>query len=70
MIYSENILLCISIPLLLAAIYSGGAARKSIAAFLTGMLTCLLSSYISGYLTLLTGMDMNGSAVSISPTAE
>ena len=70
MIYSENILLCISIPLLLTAVYTRGAARRSLAAFLVGMLTCLLSSYISGYLTLLAGMDLNGSAVYISPTAE
>ena len=41
MIYSENILLCISIPLLLTAIYTKGAARRSISAFLVGMVTCL-----------------------------
>ena len=70
MIYSENILLCISIPLLLTAIYTRGAARRSISAFLVGMVTCLLSSYISGYLTLLTGMELNASAVYISPTIE
>ena len=70
MIYSENILLCISIPLLLTAIYTRGAARRSIAAFLVGMVTCLLSSYISGYLTLLTDMELNASAVYISPTTE
>ena len=70
MIYSENILFCISIPLLLTAIYTRGAARRSISAFLVGMVTCLLSSYISGYLTLLTGMELNASAVYISPTTE
>ena len=70
MIYSENILLCISIPLLLIAIYTRGAARRSISAFLVGMVTCLLSSYISGYLTLLTDMELNASAVYISPTIE
>lgn len=70
MIYSENILLCISIPLLLTAIYTRGAARRSISAFLVGMVTCLLSSYISGYLTMLTDMELNASAVYISPTIE
>ena len=70
MIYSENILLCVSIPLLLTVIYMRGAARRSVAAFLIGMVTCLLSSYISGYLTLLAEMDLNGSAVYISPTVE
>ena len=70
MIYSENILFCISIPLLLTAIYTRGAARRSISAFLVGMVTCLLSSYISGYLTMLTDMELNASAVYISPTIE
>ena len=70
MIYSENILLCISIPLLLTMLYSRGSIRRSLMAFLLGMVICLLSSYISGYLTLLTGMDLNESAVYISPTAE
>ena len=70
MIYSENILFCISIPLLLIMIYSGGAVRRSLAAFLLGMATCLLSSYISGYLTLLAELDMTKSAVYISPTVE
>lgn len=70
MIYSENILLCISIPLLLTLLYTRGSARRSLAAFLIGMATCLLSSYISGYLTLLAGMDLTDSAVYISPTTE
>ncbi len=70
MIYSENILLCISIPLLLTLLYTRGSARRSLAAFLIGMATCLLSSYISGYLTLLAGRDLTDSAVYISPTTE
>ncbi len=70
MIYSENILLCISIPLLLTLIYIRGAARRALGAFILGMAVCLLSSYISGYLTLLVGMDLKESAVYISPTTE
>ena len=70
MIYSENILLCISIPLLLSLLYIRGSARRSLTAFLIGMAICLLSSYISGYLTLLAGMDLHDSAVYISPTTE
>jgi len=69
-IYSENILLCVSIPLLLTLIYIRGAARRSLGAFILGMAVCLLSSYISGYLTLLAGMDLKESAVYISPTTE
>ena len=70
MIYSENILFCISIPLLLTILYTRGSVRRFLAAFLLGMATCLLSSYISGYLTLLAGLDTTKSAVYISPTVE
>ena len=70
MIYSENILFCISIPLLLTILYTRGSARRTLGAFLLGMVTCLLSSYISGWLTLLTGLDITQSAVYISPTVE
>ncbi len=70
MIYSENILLCISIPLLLTLLYVRGSARRSLAGFLIGMAICLLSSYISGFLTLLTRMELRESAVYISPTTE
>ncbi len=70
MIYSENILFCISIPLLLTMIYSRGSVRRSLSAFLQGMVTCLLSSYISGYLTLLAELDTTQSAIYISPTIE
>ncbi len=70
MIYSENILLCISIPLLLTVIYTRGGVRRSLGAFILGMVSCLLSSYISGYLTLLTEIGLNESAVYISPTVE
>lgn len=70
MIYSENILLCISIPLLLTLIYIRGSARRTMGAFILGMAVCLLSSYISGYLTLLVGMELKESAVYISPTTE
>ena len=70
MIYSENILLCISIPLLLSLLYIRGSARRSLMSFLIGMAICQLSSYISGYLTLLVGMALHDSAVYISPTTE
>ncbi len=70
MIYSENILFCISIPLLLTVLYTRGSARRSLIAFLLGMVTCLFSSYISGYLSLLLSLDMTNSAVYVSPTVE
>jgi len=70
MIYSENILLCIAIPLLLAVFYTRGATRRFLLSLLIGMVICLLSSYISGFLTLLTDMQMDDSVLYISPIVE
>ena len=70
MIYSENILLCIAIPLLLALFYTRGATRRFLFSLLTGMAVCLLSSYISGYLTLMTDISQEDSALYISPIVE
>ena len=70
MIYSENILLCIAIPLLLAAFFTRGQTRSFVTALLLGMVTCLLSSYISGYFTLLGELTPKDSALYISPIVE
>ncbi len=70
MIYFENILLCIAIPLLLAMIYIRGSTRRFLLAMIIGMITCLLSSYISGYLSLLSDMSAEESVLYISPIVE
>ena len=70
MIYSENILLCIAIPLLLAVFYTRGGTRHFLLALLIGMVICLLSSYISGYLTLVAATTPDDSALYISPIVE
>ncbi len=70
MIYAENILLCIAVPLLISLLFIRGSARRYAAAFLLGMLVCLLAAYISGYLNLVTGMGENDAAIFISPMVE
>ena len=70
MIYAENILLCIAVPLLISLLFIRGSARRYAAAFLLGMLVCLLAAYISGYLNLVTGMGENDTAIFISPMVE
>ena len=70
MIYSENILICVAIPLLLSAIFTRGATQRHLAAMLLGMFICLLSSYISGFLSLQAEMDAVDSAVYVSPIVE
>jgi len=50
MIYSENILICILIPLIIAIIFLKGNARRFAFFFALGMVICLLSAYISGFI--------------------
>ncbi len=70
MIYAENILLCIALPLLLTLVFVYSEARGFVIAFLTGMLVCLLAAYISGFLNLVSGMGANDTAIFLSPIVE
>lgn len=70
MIYAENILLCIAIPLAVSLLFIRGEVRRYLAAFLLGMGVCLISAYISGFLNLATGMGDNDASVFLSPVVE
>lgn len=70
MIYAENILLCIAIPLAVSLLFIRGESRRFVGAFLLGMGMCLLGAYISGFLNLVTGMGENDTAIFISPIVE
>ena len=70
MIYAENILLCIGIPFLVSLLFIRGEARRYIAAFLLGMVMCLIAAYISGFLSLVSGMSENDTSIFISPVVE
>lgn len=70
MIYAENILLCIAIPLAVSLLFVRGEARRFVAAFLLGMGVCLIAAYIGGFLNLITGMGENDTAVFLSPVVE
>ena len=70
MIYSENILICITMPLLIALFFTKENTRRFLVAFLMGMLVCLLSAYISGFVNYLTGIGRDDMAVYYSPVIE
>lgn len=70
MVYAENILLCIAVPLILSLVFVRGDVRRFVAAFLLGMGVCLLSAYIGGFLNLITGMGENETSVFLSPVVE
>ena len=70
MIYAENILMCIAIPLILSLLFVQGEVRRYVAAFLLGMGVCLIAAYISGFLNLVTDMGENDTSIFLSPVVE
>lgn len=70
MIYAENILLCITIPLIVSLFFVKNEVRWYVAAFILGMVMCLLAAYISGYINALTGMGEADTRTFISPVIE
>ncbi len=70
MIYSENILICIAMPLLIALFFTKENTKRFLTAFLMGMLVCLLSAYISGFVNYLTGIGRDDMAIYYSPVIE
>ncbi len=70
MIYAENILVCIAIPLIVSLLFVHGEVRRYLSAFLLGMAMCLLSAYINGYLDLVTGVGGDATSIYLSPVVE
>ncbi len=70
MIFSENVLVCMAMPLLLALFFLRGGARRFVANFLLGMAACLLGAYVSGFIDAASGLGVEDTAVFISPVVE
>ena len=70
MIYAENILICIAVPLLISLIFIQGSARRFVVSFLTGMGVCLLAAYISGFINLASSISPEDTSIFISPIVE
>lgn len=70
MIYAENILICIAIPLIVALFFVRGEVRRFIAAFLLGMGVCLVSAYISSFIGDAVGMTDKETSVFLAPVIE
>lgn len=70
MIYSENILICMAIPLVLSLFFTQGAVRRFVFNFIIGMVVCLLGAYISGFIDVITGNGVEETAIFISPVVE
>ena len=70
MIYAENILICITVPLLITLLFIKGNTRRFIASFLTGMAVFLLAAYISGFISILDSLGESDTMIFISPIIE
>lgn len=70
MIFAENILVCISVPLLLSMVFLPRNARRFVGAFVLGMTVCLLAAYIGGFISLISGMERVKTSVYVSPVIE
>ena len=70
MIYSENILICIAIPLLIALVFTKRSTRRFIISFILGMLVCLIAAYISGFIKVVLDTSHDDIAVFYSPLIE
>ena len=70
MIYTENILLCVAIPLCIGCFFLHENARQLGLSVLMGMIASLLASYISSFIGYSSGMNANDTAVFISPVTE
>ncbi len=70
MIYAENILLCIAVPLVLTLFFLRGPVQRFVFSILVGMGVCLAAAYISGFIDLASGMGESETAIFISPIVE
>lgn len=70
MIYAENILICIAFPLIVTLLFLRKSARRFVSCFVIGMLVCLISAYINGFIDMLIKMPTTDTAIFISPMIE
>ena len=68
--YIENIFVCLAAPLLIALICTRGKGKRMMLFLLSGMATCLLSSYISTFIAAVQGADLFSASLEISPLVE
>lgn len=70
MIYAENVLVCIAVPLAITLLFTKGYARRLTASFLVGMLVCILSAYISGFVQVMSDFSTEDTSIFLSPLIE
>lgn len=70
MLYAENVLICMAVPLATSLLFVKGNARRLIVCFLAGMIVCILSAYISGFFQMTSGFSTEDASIFLSPIVE
>jgi len=70
MIYTENILICLAMPMIAALFVLRGAARRFTGFLLTGMACSLLSAYCNTFLSAAFRLDAFDAVVKLTPICE
>lgn len=70
MVYAENVLICIAVPLLISLHFVRGNARRLSASFVAGMIVCIFSAYIAGFIQVTSGFSPEETSIFVSPMIE
>ena len=70
MINAENVLICIAVPFAISFIFTKGSARQLASAFLAGMVGCIFSAYVAGFIQLTSGYSAENTSIFLSPIIE
>lgn len=70
MVYAENVLICIAVPLVITLLFTKDGARRMSSSFLAGMIVCIVSAYISGFVQAVSGFSAEDTSIFLSPMIE
>lgn len=70
MVNAENVLICIAVPFAISFLFTKGSARRLISAFLAGMVVCILSAYMAGFIQMTSGFSSEDTSIFLSPVIE
>ena len=68
--YIENIFVCLVAPLLITVFWTKGKTRRMMLFLVIGMLTCLLSAYVSNFIATSQGVDEQVASLEFAPFVE
>ena len=70
MVNAENVLICIAAPFAISFFFTKGSAHRLIFAFLAGMVVCIFSAYIAGFIQMTSGLNSEDISIFLSPMVE